>query len=115
VGNFIQFNNTTNDFTNKVVNVDLTLQAPKAGFVTATQFGTQVPSGGIDMSSATVTSNAATKTIDITGYKVFNQVQTQADLINATFGVGAADCGATATDAAIGDALFSVDLHLTTH
>jgi hypothetical protein len=46
---------------------------------------------------------------------VFNQVQTQADLINATFGVGAADCGATATDAAIGDALFSVDLHLTTH
>jgi len=115
VGNFIQFTNTTNDFTNKVVNVDLTLQAPKAGFPAATFFGSQIPSGGIDLSSATVTSDPAAKTIDITGYKVFNQVQTQVDLINATFGVGAANCGLVATDAALGDALFTVDLHVTTH
>jgi hypothetical protein len=117
VGDLIQFSNTTNDFTNKVVNVDLTLQAPfvSAGFATPTFFGSQIPSGGIDMSSATVTSNSATKTVDITGYKVFNQVQTQADLINGTFGVGAVGCGAAATNAAVGDALFTVDLHLTTH
>jgi hypothetical protein len=116
VGNLIQFSNTTNDFLNKVVNVDLTLQAPfiSAGFATPTFFGSQIPSGGIDLSSATVTSNPATKTIDITGYKVVTQNATQQGLINGTFGVGAVGCGAPGTDAAIGDALFSVDLHLTT-
>jgi hypothetical protein len=66
------------------------------------------------MSAATVSSNPATKTVNITGYRVVNQNATQIGLINGTFGVGAVGCGATATDAAIGDALFTVDLHLNT-
>jgi hypothetical protein len=120
IGNLIQFSNTTNDFTNKVVNVDLTLQAPVVApaFSTPTFFGSQIPSGGIDMSTATVSNNPGAKTVDITGYKVFNQVATQANLINGTFGFDnttTLDCGSPLTNAAVGDALFNVDMHLTTH
>jgi hypothetical protein len=120
VGNFIQFTNTTNEFLNKNVLVDLTIQSPALGFPAASPFGTQIPSGHIDMGSATVTADPATKKIDIVGFAVRNDNAAQTTLINGTFGRGADPpngngCGLAATDSAIGDALFTVDLHMITH
>ena len=113
VGDLIQFSNTTNDFTNKVVNVDLTLQAPfiSAGFATPTFFGSQIPSGGIDLSTATVTSNPATRTSRHHRPTRWSPRPPSRAVINGTFGVEAVGCGADWHGTAIGDALFTVDLH----
>ncbi|MGZ5340150.1 MAG: hypothetical protein ACXWED_01895, partial [Solirubrobacterales bacterium] len=110
VGDFIQFSNTTNEFLNKNVLVDLTLQAPFLGFPAAAFFGSQIPSGHIDMAGASINSDANAHTINVDGFAVRNENSAQIGLINGTFGVGAVGCGISATDAAIGDALFTVDL-----
>ena len=120
VGNFITFTNTVNDFNNKNVLVDLFIQSPFLNFPSAAFFGSQIPSGAIDLGAATIAADPNQHKINIDGFAVRNSNQAQIDLINGTFGRGADptagnSCGIAATDAAIGDALFTVDLHMDTH
>ena len=115
LGNFIQFNNTTNDFTNKNVLVDLVLQAPVLGFPGPSPFGTQIPSAHIDLGSATVTSDPNAHTINVDGFAARNENSAQTGLLNGTFGPSSQGCGVAGSDAEIGDALFTVDMHMVTH
>ena len=115
LGDFIQFNNTTNDFQNKNVLVDLVLQAPVLGFPAPSPFGSQIPSAHIDMGSATVTSDPNTHTVNIDGFAARNENSAQTGLLNGTFGPSSQGCGVAGSDAEIGDALFTVDMHMVTH
>jgi hypothetical protein len=111
VGNFQQIDNPQNDLTNGFVNANVTLRSPGAGFASATSLGVTA-AANLDMSSATVTSDPAAKTVTISGAKaVFGALQAQ--VVTGVFGSFQAGCG-PAPDPAAGDVFATIVMNLTT-